>query len=134
MSTLYGWVTLTEADAYMADRYGADDLWVSGVNKEALLATAYRDLYYCPRFNWSLDSGVDTPDAWKNAQYEQALFRLLDPGMDRRAALRAQGVTAAGVVKETYAGGKGGVPIAPIAVQMLEAYPSSTKNYIKLER
>lgn len=109
------WVTEAEGDTYMALRAGAT-AW-STADKDGLLVTAYWDLNDCGLFSFP----VTATDAMKRAQFEQALARLLDPDMDSRAVLRAQGVTEAGIIKEKYAATTTGVPIAPRAYNILRA-------------
>lgn len=106
-------VTVAEADTYFATRLGASAWTVaSSGTKTAALQTAENDLslYY---------TLVSDNDLNKRAVMEQALFRLLDLGIDRRAAVQAQGVQSAGVVAESYAGRFGRVPICGYARQIL---------------
>lgn len=126
---LYGWVTLADADAYMAARLGASSHWTSGVDKGAALVTAYNCLALDTRWDFSLDSGEYYPDEWIAAQCEQALFLLADPDMDARLSIQAQGVTNAGVVQETYQPASR-FPIAPRAVQALAPYRNPDYNVL----
>ncbi len=118
MPSTYGWVTIAEADEYFSTRLGSDAYWVSGTNKAAALQTAYNDLN---------DSGLfvlptTANDKMKRAQFEQALFRLIDlEGIDSRTSLIAQGVTESDVSKEVYAK-KNGIPVCAYAGAALEAY------------
>ena len=104
--------TTGEASAYFATRLGAG-VWTtaSEATQASALATAERDLglYY------SLDQ---SNPKHLTAIFEQALFRLTDPAIDRRAALQAQGVASAGVVSETYTGAER-VPVCAYARQIL---------------
>lgn len=137
--TLYGWVSIAEADAYMLTRIGAANYWVSGAEKEAALQTAYNDLVYCGRF---LFPDMAT-QAMKDAQCEQALFHLLEgSGIDARMGLQVQGVVQAGIVKETYQGFQRGsnknsvvIPICPLAASMLASIRNDSNAYlIDIER
>lgn len=118
----YGWVTVAEADTYFSTRYGASSYWGTSIpsssNKIAALTTAYNQLVGCNLFEFP-DTATQSI---KNAQFEQALFIVIHQGdIDRRIGLQAQGVVAAGIVKETYKDGAGEeIPISPIAKRMLE--------------
>lgn len=100
-------VTVEEADAYFATRLGASTYWNSATEKTAALTTAENDIL---AVYGSLTN--------KTCVYEQALFRLMDADMDRRQNLRAQGVTVAGIVKETYQTFSG-IPLCPYVSQVL---------------
>lgn len=118
MVTTYGWVTDVEADAYFENRLGASEFWVSSTDKPAALLTAYSQL----RAVYSTTRGYTIPttatDNMKTAQFEQALFLLVDNPL-RRQALQAQGVVVAGILKETYKYGPT-VAIALIAANLME--------------
>ena len=91
-------VTLEQATAYFLTRYGIGTKWTGlpgDPEKTALLRTSERDLlvYY------SLDADIETH---RTAVLEQAFMRLLGAALDNRAAIQAQGVKSAGIVKETY--------------------------------
>ena len=132
---VYGFVTLSEAATYFDTRIGASTYWATGVDKEGALQTAYNDLIDCGLFDFTLDSGEDNPQEWLDAQCEQALFLLqTSTGLDARMNLQAQGVTQANVVGETYRTPKGGIPIAPRALQALNAYMDETDWQFTLER
>ena len=122
MATTYGWVTVAEADTYFATRIRASDWWTSGAEQEAALQTAYEQLIAHPE----LSLPTEATAAMKKAQYEQALFLLVDPGMDERTALKAQGVTQAGIVKEIYrTRDLHTLPISPYALVTLSDYSST---------
>ena len=94
--------SLDEANAYFATRYGATGKWpTTDGDKTAVLTTAENDLLAAYR-------ALSTTDAVKRCIFEQAFARLLDPDIDTRAALQAQGVASAGMVKESYSGGQRG--------------------------
>lgn len=133
-ATVYGWVTLAEANTFMATRLGADTYWNSSTSKAAALITAYDDLVTCGDFDFSLDSGEDTPQAFKDAQCEQALFLLRDQdGIEARASLQAQGVQSAGIVQESYAG-KASIAICLKARAFLRSYGLASRNSFDVER
>lgn len=115
------WISLADAEIYMASRYGADEFWTEDTNKVAALVTAYKKI---------VDSGVfsDLPDTansnMKDAQCEMALFIVCE-GADllRRQGLQAQGVVGAGIVKETYDPKmRGQIAFPPEVLKLLEAY------------
>lgn len=100
------WLTETEADTYFTTRLGASTFWVSGADKVPALTTAQWQIENCGEFGRFIDvdvSGNEADAAMQNAVCEQALF-LLRQGdtLESRADLLAQGVVAAGIVKETY--------------------------------
>lgn len=119
------WVTVEEADTYFSDRIGASEHWVSGAEKEPALITAYNQLNGCGLF----DFPAAATQAMKEAQCEQALFLLIHVGdIDSRKGLQAQGVTAAGIVKETYKGEIDGIPICVNAKNFLKDYVVEGKD------
>uniref|UniRef100_A0A6M3LWZ3 Uncharacterized protein n=1 Tax=viral metagenome TaxID=1070528 RepID=A0A6M3LWZ3_9ZZZZ len=126
------WVTEAEANTYFDSRVGSSDYWVDGEDDNlAALITA---------FNW-LNAKYDLPvvgtTAIKNAQCEMALFLLQhQPDLDLRMGLQAQGVIAAGVVKERYKGDNTvEMPVPPIVQQLLADYDTDKPVYlINLER
>ena len=107
--------------------------------KTAALTTAFDRLYYSGLFD--LPALADATAAQlvvlKKAQCELALYMLIHlADEDRRKGLQAQGVTAAGIVKETYGGGVGGsadvldtLPIPPIVAKMLEDYSAAGSGF-----
>lgn len=100
------WVDTSYGDIYLASRHGTGTLWsaLSGAQKTALLTTAQRDIEHEGRWKFTDNDGdaLDVTDLMRDAVCEQALFRLLDPDVDLRAALQAQGVQDAGEVQESY--------------------------------
>jgi hypothetical protein len=129
------WITTEEADVYFATRMGADVYWLSGTDKEAALVTAQRDLESCGLFTFpTLDSGESGTEAMQNAVCEQALFRLMDPDIDQRLSLQAQGVTKADMVGETYSGVKSAIIISPLAAAILVALVTTGVSGIPWER
>ncbi len=126
MATTYGWVTLAEANLYFTTRMNASK-WTASTEKESALTTAYNYLIASGAF--SLPS--TTTDAMKKAQYEQALFLLIHgAGLEMRAGIQAQGVKAAGIVKEQYKESTmGDIPIAPMATSLLSNYEVGSALY-----
>jgi hypothetical protein len=86
------WVTIAEADIYLADKAGAS-AWPLSTEKVALLITAFREIYMSPLFSIPKTS---TNERVKAAQIELA-FWLMDYNEDRgkREALQIMGVTSA---------------------------------------
>ena len=121
------WVTITEADAYMVTRHGAAAKWPSvKATKTAVLTTAQADIEAAEHYTF-LDGDLedlteDPTDPMKAAVFEQALFRLLDPDMEVRAAIQRQGVTSSTPVGEAYAGLGGAIPICYLAACRIEEY------------
>lgn len=131
--TVYGWVTLAEAETYMGTRLGASKYWNTGASKIAALQTAYNQLVACGLFSFP----TVAVDAMKNAQYEMALFLLIhQEDMDVRKGLQAQGVTGAGIVQENYDASKANImPIPPIVENLLSTYKVlSPIHVVNLER
>ncbi len=127
------WVTEATANAFFNSRIYASDYWVNGnANNEPALITAY---------NWLNAGNYDFPavatQAMKNAQMEYALFLLQhQPDLDLRMGLQAQGVVAAGVVKEKYKDDNYvELPIPPIVQKLIEDYETDRPVYlVNLER
>lgn len=129
----YGWITLAEADSYFSTRLGSLEHWTSGAEKEAALTTAYNQLIGCGLFEFP----AEVSQAMKDAQCEQALFLLIHiEDMDRRKGLQTQGVTAAGIVQETYKGDIDEIPICINAKNFLKDYIIEGKDIyaVELER
>ena len=127
------WVTEAEANTYFDDRVMASDYWTDGAgdNSPALI-TAYK---------WLNAGKYDFPETAtqpiKDAQCEYAFFLLQhQPGLDLRMGLQAQGVIAAGVVKERYKDDNYvELPIPPIVQKLLEDYVTDRPVYlVNLER
>lgn len=121
-------VTVAQADTYFATRLGASTYWTSGAAKAAALQTAENLL----SARYSLSATADT--AQIRAVCEQALFLLANPDWEQRAALRAQGVASAGVVKESYLAGAEVLPIAPLAAAALTGRESGGITSVDLYR
>jgi len=112
------WVTEAEANTYFEARIKAGDYWTNSAsdNKPALV-TAYRWLN-AGQFTFPAASTQNM----KDAQCEMALFLLQhQPDLDLRMGLQAQGVIAAGVVKERYKDDNTIEMPVPLIVQQLLA-------------
>lgn len=125
--TFSGWLTSVEADTYFETRLNATPFTsATDAVKAAALTTAQGDLVASPDFTFIATDLAAPAQAMKDAVCEQALFLLLDPDMALRQNMRAQGVTGAGIVIETYRRGKpGGALIAPKCYDLLAAYVSA---------
>ncbi len=127
------WLTEAAANTYMGNRLDADSYWVDEApdNVRALI-TAYKWL------NAGSYSFPTTPvQVMKDAQCEMALFLIQhQPDLDLRMGLQAQGVIAAGVVKERYKDDNYvELPIPPIVKKLLEDYSTERPVYlINIER
>lgn len=116
---IYGWVTLVEAETYMAARLGSSKYWNTNTSKIAALTTAYNFLIVS-----SYDFPIEVSTNMKNAQCEMALFLLQHlEDMDARMGLQAQGVVSAGVVEESYReDATGEMPIPATVKKLLSVY------------
>ena len=134
MSGEIGYLTIVEADAYFSTRLSADT-WTSipadstFAKKMAALTTAYNRLYFSGLFNLPLfaDATADQLVVLQKAQCEMCLYMLLHlADEDRRKGLQAQGVTAAGIVKEQYAETDlNYLPIPPFVAGLLEEFSTA---------
>ncbi len=129
----YGWfATVAEADGYFEDERLETSAWDAltagesgGSQKAKALVMAYNRIYYSGLFTVPTLAAASAAQLviLKKAQAEMAYYlavHLADE--DRRKGLQAQGVTAAGIVKENYADGAGSeIPIPPIVAGILEA-------------
>lgn len=127
----YGFLTIAEADAYFDTRLGASTLWTATTAKAAALQTAYNDLVNSQLFTLPTYTDVQDPlQIIQDAQCEQALFLLIDQdGIDRRSALRSQGVVFSGLVRESYRT-TNGIAISTRAETMLKAYWLHGKGFL----
>jgi len=129
------WVTEAQADTYMAARIKGSDYWTDAASDNIpALITAYNWLM-AGRF--SLSASATAAQAIKDAQCEMALFLLQhQPDLDLRMGLQAQGVVAAGVVKEKYRNdGSIELPMPLIVQQLLSAYDTDSPiGLVTLER
>ena len=122
------WVTEAEANAFMDNRFGSVDYWTAGVaTNQAALITAYNWLQ-AGRYTFPATSTQDM----KDAQCEMALFLMQhQPDLDLRMGLQAQGVVAAGVVKEKYRDdGSLELPLPLIVQQLLASLDDTRPVYL----
>lgn len=116
-------VAISEADAYFAERYGADG-WDDLTDSEKVAALATAELTLERRY--SIDV---TKTNHLYAICEQALFVVHhQEGIDQRWGLYQQGVKQSTVVGETYRDFPDGIPISMLAASLLdgsEQYPSA---------
>ncbi len=122
------WLSEADANTYFTDRIRASDYWTnSAVDNSPALITAYK---------W-LNSGrysfpTTATQGMKDAQCEMAFFLLQhQPDLDLRMGLQAQGVTAAGVVKEKYKDDNYvEIPIPPVVQKLLESYETDRPVFL----
>lgn len=129
------WVTTAEADIYFTRRYGIGTRWSqydeTPAVKAALLVTAQMPIELSTDYEFP----EEVTQAMKNAVCEQAYFMLLDPDMETRLALIAQGVSEAGLVMEKYReGASGEIPIAPLSRKHLKSLENDDNHEIPLVR
>ena len=127
------WLTEAQANTYFDDRLRASDYWTDGAddNSPALITV----------FKWLNAGGYSFPatavQSMKDAQCEMAFFLLQhQPDLDLRMGLQAQGVIAAGVVKERYKDDNFvELPVPPLVKELLEAYETDRPIFmVNLER
>jgi hypothetical protein len=133
-STVIGWTTIAEAEAYFLTRLSSD-AWTSipadsnFVKKTAALTTAYDRLFYSGLFDLPAfaDASAAQLVVLKKAQYELSLYMLLHlADEDRRRGLQAQGVIEAGIVKEKYSEKSlMALPIPPFVALILDDYSAA---------
>jgi hypothetical protein len=116
--------TVDEADAYINSKWNTADYWQNNLTeeeKEQVLRTAFYQLKYSDMY--SLPANLsDISNELKYAQAEQALFIIMNDGIDMRKSLQMQGVTEAGIVKEKYDLSRfNNNTIAPAAQQLLKS-------------
>jgi hypothetical protein len=131
MSGEIGYLSLADADLYFSTRLAAEP-WTSipadsnHIKKIAALTTAYDRLYFSGLFDLPLllIATADQLVVLKKAQCELALYMLLHlADEDRRKGLQAQGVTVAGIVKETYKDtDMNYLPIPPFVIGLLAEF------------
>jgi hypothetical protein len=132
-----GYINLTDADAYFNTRLAAD-VWnditddSTHTTKTAALMTAYDRLFYSGLFDLPLFASATAAELviLKKAQCEMALYMLIHlEDEDRRKGLQAQGVTVAGIVKETYKDTDlNYLPIPPIVAGMLDEFSTAATH------
>ena len=127
------WLTEAAANTYMGNRLDADGYWVDGeADNVRALITAYK---WLNAGKYTFPTTATQPI--KDAQCEMALFLLQhQPDLDLRMGLQAQGVIAAGVVKERYKNDNYvEMPLPPIVIKLLEDYDTERPIYlVNIER
>lgn len=122
------WVTEAEANTYFGNRIKSSDYWTNGASDNApALITAYKWLN-AGKFTFP----TTTTQSMKDAQCEMAFFLLQhQPDLDLRMGLQAQGVIAAGVVKERYREDNTiELPVPPLVQKLLDSYDTDKPLYI----
>lgn len=127
------WVEVADADTYFGTRHGIGTKW-SGLTptaKVSALTTAQMIIENSGQY----DIPDDPTQAMQDAVCEQVFFMLLDPDMELRLAVIAQGVERAGIVDEEYRqGASGEMPIAPLAKNLLKSIILDNNHEIRLVR
>jgi len=137
------WLTVAEADEYLAYQPSAVDHWEEGVDLASGLPTKTMCLVQAQRQltrdgAWTLTApatGVEQDQDIKDAISEQALFILRTLSSYTRTALQTQGVVEAGIMQEKYDGAGGRIPIGPEAAALLNSggYRLTTTNFFTVE-
>lgn len=137
------WLTVVEADTYLAFQPAAVGHWEQGVDladglptKTMCLTQAQRQL--TREGAWTLEDPEDDEEqdqAIKDAISEQALFILRTLTSYERTALQAQGLVETGIMEEKYDGAGGRIPIGPEAAALLDAggYRATNTNSFPVE-
>lgn len=133
-----GYLTISAADQYFSTRLFAT-AWTGIVQasgdptKTAALTTAYDRLFYSGLFDLPSFAAATAAQlvVLQKAQAEMALYllgHLADE--DRRKGIQAQGVTVAGIVKETYSPDDlMTLPIPPIVAAILDDYSTAGSGF-----
>lgn len=127
------WIDTEEADIYFATRHGIGTLWsdLDAQAKAALLITAQMPIELSTDYEFQ----EEVTERMKNAVCEQAIFMLLDPDLELRAALQVQGVIEAGIVMEKYReASTGGLVLAPRVKVLLKSLSNDNNHEIRLVR
>lgn len=98
---------LAEANSYFSNERLISTSWdaLTDAQKTKVIVNAYNWIYYSKRFNVPklADATAEQLVILKKAQGECCYFLAMHlDDMDRRKGIQAQGVTHAGIVKETY--------------------------------
>jgi hypothetical protein len=144
-----GWTDLAAANAYFtAERLDSSAWDVLATlpggkdGKTAVLNMAYNRLRFCQDFGIPTSPTAAQLERLKYAQLELAYYLAMHlSDEDRRKGLQAQGVTAAGVVKENYAGGVANrtaseeildkLPLPPIVRELMGEFCSTDNVYVR---
>lgn len=125
------WLTTEQADTYFSTRLGASAFWTAETEKSAALTTAQHQIESCGRYTFDDEALAAPTQAMQDAVCEQALFLLRQgDALDKRADLQAQGVSAAGIVKEIYdvENAPQGVVITQMAESLLKTFETSSST------
>lgn len=135
-----GWFdTVAEADAYFAGNRLETTAWdaltvtSSKDEKTAVLRMAYDRLRFCRHFSIPATPTADQTERLQIAQCETAYYLAMHLlSEDRRKGLQAQGVTGAGVVKETYSEDYlSKLPLPPIVYEIMEEFSDALPFYVR---
>lgn len=88
------WADETDADAYLTDKPGTEDWFVTGLDKTPYLTTAFRTICFDPDYTIEDAPTGDRLQRLQNAQIEFAFFILKNPNFEQRENLINQGVTS----------------------------------------
>ena len=120
-----GWLTVVEATTYFSTRLNSD-LWTAATdaNKTAALTTSWKRILYLKDYTIPSSPTAAQEAVLADAECELALYLLLHlEDEDRRKGLQAQGVTAAGIVKEGYGSDSlNEIPVPSLVMQMLDSF------------
>lgn len=132
-----GWfASLADAESYFTSERLETNAWdalTTDAKKTKALIQAYNRLYYSGLFELPTEPEAPAADlvVLKKAQGEMAYYlaqHLADE--DRRKGIQAQGVTEAGIVKETYSeGALSDIPIPPLVAGILEDYSTAGEAF-----
>lgn len=129
-----GWTDLAAANTFFSTKRLESTAWdaltaVSGGKDEktAVLYMAYDRLRFCKDFSIPASPTSAQLERLQLAQLETAYYLAMHSAdEDRRKGLQAQGVNAAGIVKEGYADAYlSKLPLPPIAYDLLEEFLSA---------
>jgi hypothetical protein len=133
MPSAIGYILLSEAEAYFLTRLSSTAWTGTDAVKTAALTTAYDRLYYSGLFDLPLLGEATAAQLiiLKKAQCEMAYYMLGHlADEDRRKGLQAQGVVAAGIVKEQYAEADlMKLPIPPFVAALLEDFSTAGDEF-----
>jgi hypothetical protein len=140
--TTVGWTSVSLADVYFLASRLSSPFWdalvvVSGGRdqKSAVLSQAYNRIRLSKQFSIPASPTADQLEKLQIAQCEMAYYLALHlADEDVRKGLQAQGVTAAGIVKETYSeAGLGSTPFPPEVLEWLDEFLAVTSPFYAVE-
>jgi len=128
---------IAEAETYFEEERLETEAWdnltedSTALQKSKVIRMAYNRIYYDPRWELPTYSEASASELMKlqKANAEMAYYLVIHlADEDRRKGLQAQGVIAAGIVKETYSEAQlMEVPIPPFVIAILS--PWSIEEY-----